>query len=298
MSIRALRTLQAIARHGSFARAGEAVGLTQSAVSLQVKALEREFDVRLFDRSRRRPVLTDEGRIVLVQAERALAAYDSIAASLGDERALAGRLKLGCLPSGLAGIVPDALAALKRDHPRVRVHVTGGMSLDLAEKVATGELDAAVSVEPVRPFRQDLARTPLYQDRFWIVAPPGSEGRSAEDLLSTLPFIRLDSSDLTGRLIDQELRRRRLAVRDEMVFDNLEVIHRMVALGLGVAIIALSEEGRAREPLVHLPFGQPQLTRNVVLLERHDRRDHPIAAALARAIGARSLEVSPGPSGD
>ena len=61
MSLRALRTLQAIARHGSFAAAGKAVGLTQSAVSLQVKALEEEFGAPLFDRSRRLPVLTEAG---------------------------------------------------------------------------------------------------------------------------------------------------------------------------------------------------------------------------------------------
>ena len=62
MSLRALRTLQAIARHGSFAAAGKAVGLTQSAVSLQVKVLEEEFGAPLFDRSRRLPVLTEAGR--------------------------------------------------------------------------------------------------------------------------------------------------------------------------------------------------------------------------------------------
>ena len=73
MSLRALRTLVAIARHRTFARAGEAIGLTQSAVSLQVKSLEEEFNVRLFDRSRREPALTEAGRIVLAQAEQILA---------------------------------------------------------------------------------------------------------------------------------------------------------------------------------------------------------------------------------
>ena len=78
LSIRALRTLLAIARHGSFARAGEAIGLTQSAVSLQVKALEEEFGAQLFDRSRRRPTFTEAGRIVLAKAEEVLALYDRI----------------------------------------------------------------------------------------------------------------------------------------------------------------------------------------------------------------------------
>ena len=75
MSLRALRTLQAIARHGSFARAGDAIGLTQSAISLQVKSLEEEFGVQLFDRSRRLPTFTEAGRIVLAKAEEVLALY-------------------------------------------------------------------------------------------------------------------------------------------------------------------------------------------------------------------------------
>ncbi len=103
MSLRALRTLQAIARHGSFAGAGKAVGLTQSAVSLQVKALEEEFGAPLFDRSRRLPVLTEAGRIVVARSAEVLALYDDIAAALGDERSLAGRLRVGAVQTALVG---------------------------------------------------------------------------------------------------------------------------------------------------------------------------------------------------
>jgi DNA-binding transcriptional LysR family regulator len=150
MSLRALRTLHAIARHGSFARAGEVVGLTQSAVSLQIRALEKEFGAQLFDRSRRLPRLTPAGQIVLEKSAEVLALYDQIASALSDEQSLAGRLKLGVIHTALSGVVPDALAALNRSHPRVRVQVTAGMSVGLALQVAAGELDAAVTTEPVR----------------------------------------------------------------------------------------------------------------------------------------------------
>ncbi|MFC7706240.1 LysR family transcriptional regulator [Plastorhodobacter daqingensis] len=164
------------ARHGSFARAGEAVGLRQSAISLQVKGFEDEFGVRLFDHSRRRrSVLTEAGRIVLVKAEEILALYDQIEPALSDEQSLAGQLKLGAIQSALKGVLPAALAVLNREHPRVRVHVASGMSQDLATKVAAGDLDAAITSEPMRPHPQDLVWTPLYEDRFWIVAPPGCE---------------------------------------------------------------------------------------------------------------------------
>jgi len=284
LSIRAFRTLAAVARHGAFARAGAAVGLTQSAVSQQMKTLEREFGVEIFDRSRRQTTFTEAGRILLEKAGEILDLYDRIGPALGDERSLAGRLRLGATETILNGVLSDAIAALHRTHPRVRVHVSGGMSTDLAQKVSNGELDVAVTSEPIRPYPQDLVWSPLYTDRFWVVAPPGNEGATPRDLLTELPFIRLGSSAWAGRTIVRELRRQRIAVRDEMVFDSPEVILRMVRNGLGVAVVAFTEEVRAGLDVACLPFGAPQLERQIVLLERSDRKSGPLGKALADAI--------------
>lgn len=288
MSLRALRTLHAIARHGSFARAGEVVGLTQSAVSLQIRALEKEFGAQLFDRSRRLPRLTPAGQIVLEKSAEVLALYDQIASALSDEQSLAGRLKLGVIHTALSGVVPDALAALNRSHPRVRVRVTAGMSVGLALQVAAGELDAAVTTEPVRPHPQNLVWRSLYEDHFWLVAPPGHENQSLRELLTALPFIRFDSQAWAGRVIDRELRRMRLEVRDEMVLDSQEVILKMVEKGLGVAVIPLSDDARANLQLTCLTFGEPQLTRQVVLLERQDRPVERLTTAFSDAVTKRA----------
>lgn len=284
MSLRALRTLQAIARHGSFARAGEVIGLTPSAVSLQVKSLEEEFDVQLFDRSRRLPVLTEAGKIVLAKSEEVLTLYDEIAEALSDEHSLAGRLKLGAIQTALSGILPSALMALNRVHPRVRVHVEAGMSAELALKVSTGELDAAVTTEPVKPHPADLSWTPLFEDRFWLVAPAKYEGRSQRELLSDLPFIRFDSRAWAGRVIERELRRQRINVREEMVLDSQEAILRMVESGLGVAILPLAEEVQRSLRVHSLPFGEPHLTRKIVLLEHQSQKGGRLAAALAKQL--------------
>eukprot|EP01034_Spumella_vulgaris_P044925 gene44925-55916_t len=142
----------------------------------------------------------------------------------------------------------------------------------MAEKVAAGELDAALTTEPVRPYPAGLVWTPLYQDRFWLFAPPGQARRSARDLLAELPFIRFDSKAWAGRVIDRELRRMRVEVHEEMVLDSQDVILRMVEKGLGVAVLAVSDEIFAGLPLTCLPFGEPQLIRNIVMLERQDRR--------------------------
>lgn len=291
MSLRALRTLQAIVHYGSFARAGEAVGLTQSAVSLQVKALEVEFGARLFDRSGRLPMLTEAGRIVLDRATEVLKLYDGIVPSLGDERSLSGRLRLGAIQTALSGVLPDALIALRRSHPRIRVHVTAGMSAELAQRVAAGELDAAITTEPVKPHPADLAWTALYEDRFWIIAPTGVD-RPAPELLGKMPFIRFDPRAWAGRTIDRELRRMRIDVAEEMVLDDQEVMMRMVEKGLGVTIVPLTDHVQKRLALVCQPFGSPQIKRQVVLIERDSRRAELLVQALRQAISVALLATS------
>ncbi|MFE1598075.1 LysR family transcriptional regulator [Methylobacterium sp. ID0610] len=285
MSLRALRSLVAIARQGSFARAAETVGLTQSAVSLHVRGLEQEFRAVLFDRSRRRPVLTEAGHVAVARAEEILALYDGLAAELEAGGALAGRLRVGAIQTALAGPVPDALARLRATHPRLRVQVVSGMSAELAVRVDTGELDAAVTTGPVRPHPAGLVTTPLYEEGFWILAPPGLEARGARRILEELPFIRFDRRAWAGRTIAQELRRQRLRVDGDIELDSKEAILRMVTKGLGAAVLPLSEAGRrALPPLTCLPFGDPQSRRAVVLLEREDRPAQRLAAALAEAV--------------
>lgn len=285
MSLRALRTLVAIAQHGSFARAAEAVHLTQSAVSLHVRSLEEEFNAPLFDRGKRLAVLTEAGHLAVERAREVLSLYDSIAVELGDGSELRGRLKLGVIQTALAGVLPGALAALSRQHPQLRVYVASGMSAELAARLDAGELDAAVTTELVKPFPYGLVSTPLYQEGFWIIAPPGLDSSDPRRLLQEQPFIRFDRKAWAGRLIERELRRQRLRVQTSMEVDSHTAIIQMVTSGLGVAIMPLSVHDLDNlHDLIRLPFAEPQLTRQVVLLERQDRPTGRLAGALAGAI--------------
>lgn len=285
MSLRALRPLIAIAQHGSFARAAEAVHLTQSAVSLHVRSLEEQFNALLFDRSRRLPVLTEAGHLAVERAREILAIYDSIAADLGDGSELRGRLKLGAIQTALAGVLPVALAALSREHPNLRVNVSSGMSAELATRIESGELDAAVTTEPVKPYPHGLVSTLLYEEGFWIIAPAAVFSADARRLLQEHPFIRFDRRAWAGRIIEQELRRMRLRVQTSMELDSQDAIIQMVSSGLGVAVIPLSTRDlQALDGVVKIPFADPQRMRRVVLLEREDRPSGRLASALIEAV--------------
>lgn len=285
MSLRALRSLIAIAQHGSFARAADTVHLTQSAVSLHVKSLEEEFNAALFDRSRRLPVLTDAGHLAVERAHEIIALYDSIASDIGADNELRGRLKIGAIQTALAGALPLALAALAAEHPHLSINVASGMSAELATRVEAGELDVAITTEPVKPYPYGLVSTTLYEEGFWIIAPSSCAGLDFRQLLQQLPFIRFDRRAWAGRTIDRELRRMRLRVKTSMELDSQDAIIQMVASGLGVSVVPLSNQNL--EDLKHLdvqPFGSPQSTRRVVLLEQEERPLARLAAALAQAV--------------
>ena len=143
MNLRHLETMLAIAETGSFAAAADRVGVTQSAVSMQMRALEAVIGAELFDRARRPPVLSDLGRGLLGPARAVLrAAEDLLVAASG--AALRGRLRLGVIPTAATGLVPDALALLAARAPDLQIRIESGLSVDLARRVSQGALDAAL----------------------------------------------------------------------------------------------------------------------------------------------------------
>ncbi|MGG6352740.1 LysR family transcriptional regulator [Pseudomonas putida] len=287
MSLKALRTLVTIARHGTFARAADLLSLTPSAVSLHIKTLEDELKVTLFDRSRRQVVLTEAGQLAVARAESLLAAYDELADALASDPSLRGRLRLGAIHTVLARRLPKALVWIKAHHPQLHISVASGMSAELARRVEDGELDAAITTEPVSPYPQNLDFTPLFEDRFWAIASPELAGYSVPQLLASQPFLRFDKRAWAGRQIEQELRRQQVQVSELMELDSQEALARMAVMGLGVAVIPMADDDLQRlPPATCLPFGEPQLTRRVVLLEHEKSQRRHLSAVLKTALEA------------
>jgi DNA-binding transcriptional LysR family regulator len=145
MDPRRLLTLHAVARHGSFSRAAEELTLTQSAVSQQVAALERQLGVQLLHRGRGGVRPTPAGDALLAHASalnERLQLAETQLAELADEEGR--RLRVGAFPSALATIVPDAAAALVARTPDLEIQLTEGRSDELVNGVRDGELHVAV----------------------------------------------------------------------------------------------------------------------------------------------------------
>lgn len=270
MNLRALETLVAIAEAGSFAAAAERIGVTQSAISMQMKALEAELGVALFDRSRRPPTLNEAGRRILDGAREMTRLGEALRATAAGARARQ-RFRLGVIPTAATGIVPDALAALARRAPDLRIRIESGLSADLARRVVQGGLDAAVVTETARLERGLSVRT-IAEEPLVVVAPADAADGDARRLLRSRPFVRFNRRTGVGRVIDAAIRAQRIAVSEAMELDSIEAILAMVGRGLGVAVVPSgSLEGLAAERLVALPFGEPTVTRRVGLLERERR---------------------------
>ena len=291
MNLRQLKTLVELAETGSFSAAGRAVGLSHSAVSLHVKALEEELNVQLVDRSRRPPALTNRGLALVERARRMIDLMDEIA-GLGSEESLIGRLAVGVVPTALVDLLPPALAALRSSHPRLQIRISTGLSGDLAHHVRTGEIDVAVATAPDLEIEGLVAR-PILKEPLFLVAPGGTRATDPRALLTGYPFIWFSRKTWAGQQIERRLRDARITVDEAMEVDSLDAIISLVRHGLGVSIVPW----RAARPgltdgLTALPFGDPQHHRVLALLERPRNPKSRLADALLDELVAISRAQS------
>ena len=125
INLRHLQTLIAVHDHRTFIAAGQAIGLTQSAISLHIKALESELGVTLFDRRSRPPLLNEKGLTLVSEARKLITMCDTISRTVAGQE-LSGRLTVGAVPTTLSSILPHALQRLREYHPQLHFYIRNG----------------------------------------------------------------------------------------------------------------------------------------------------------------------------
>jgi DNA-binding transcriptional LysR family regulator len=266
LDIRFLKTLVAVAEQGSFAAAANAVGLSPSAVSMQIRALEEHLATEIFDRAHRPPVLNLKGLALLPTARKIVNLHDSLrdAAASSDERA--GRLRVGVIPTALSSFVPAVLASLNVAHPLLEVQIVTGMNTPLFQLLKSVELDAAIIGEPPR-LPSSLRWNAIADELICVIARADLPEENAEALLRAHPYIKLVRGAWQLRLIDEQLTKLSITPRTVMQLDSIEAVALMVYHGLGVSIVPQ----RLAEPLLNfplkwMPFGEPPLRRTLGLV--------------------------------
>ena len=259
ITLKQLRYLSALATHRHFGKAAEACSVTQPALSMQIRDLEKDLGVDLVERRPGEVILTETGAEVARRAERVLAgARDLADFARHSGRPLTGRLRLGVIPTLAPYVLPQILPALQRRFPELRVELRETQTRNLMDELARGALDAVLLALPVE--ESDIETLTLFDDPF-LLAVPAADPRSEK--------IRLDARDIDPRrliLLEEGhcLRDQALAfcgTRIEMPpgpgatglgATSLSTVMQMVANGYGITLlprIALPRRGarHARE---------------------------------------------------
>jgi DNA-binding transcriptional LysR family regulator len=243
MDTRQLAAFCAVVEKSSFSQAAEKLGVTQPAVSLQVRALEERLGQTLLDRSGRRVEPTEAGLRLYRSAQRMLALeeqlYDEVAAEGGE---LQGTLAIGASTGPGAHLVPLLLCEFQRDHPELHVALSIWDTQTVSEKVARREIELGV-VGALRRNRS-LEFEPLVRDEIVLAVPSGHRaagGTVSVDDLREETVIAMQEGAGVRQVVDEELRRAGLRVRElepRLELGLQESVKSAVAAGFGVTFIS------------------------------------------------------------
>ncbi|WP_312182199.1 LysR substrate-binding domain-containing protein [Pantoea sp. CTOTU46764] len=232
--IRELKTFLMVAKEGTFAAAGDKIGLTQAAVSAQMQRLEADLGFPLFDRSGRNARLNQKGLQLVTQE--LLSLYDGLGERL-DRTTLERTVTVGAIASVQRTLLPDALTSFFKLGSACRVRVIPGLSMELINLVDAGEIDMAAILKPPFPLPPGLRWSALAHEPFHLILPKNVAGDDIAELLTSQPFIRYDRSSFGGRRVDRFLREMNFAVKEICEVDELEAIFKLVSNGVGVALL-------------------------------------------------------------
>jgi DNA-binding transcriptional LysR family regulator len=286
----------AVARERGFSRAARRLARTQSAVSQAVARLEAELDARLFVRSGRTTELTPAGHALLGRAERVLDEMDRARESL---RALA-ELETGLLVVGTSDtlayyLLPPVIAVFRARYPGVELRLDNRPSPATAERVAERAVDVGVVALPLppglrvgsRPAAERLRVEALVRQEEVVICPPdhplARRRRVGLEAVLPYPLLLLDRTTGARALLDAELARLGAAPSIAMEMSSVEVLKKLVELGLGVSIVpALAVEREVKAgTLAAVRLAGLSAERSVGLLTLADGPPPPAAAAFA-----------------
>lgn len=281
-----LRTYALIIETGSFSGAAERLGLSQPAVSLQIRQLEQRLGLRLVERVARRATPTPAGLDLLAGIQQVNTAVDGVMAAMASHASnVEGRVTLGTGATACLYLLPQILRSLRIRFPKLSVVVSTGNTADFVKAVEGNTLDLALVTLPVK--RRALVTTPLLNDEFVAIASRREAPMPAKitpAFLAKRELVLFEPAANTRVVIDQWFRDAGHAPKPIMELGSVEAIKEMVAAGLGCSILpamAVTGPGQHPELVVHPLY--PRLQRTLALVMRGDK---PVNKAMRQVIAA------------
>jgi DNA-binding transcriptional LysR family regulator len=281
-----LRCFATVIEHGSFSVAAAHLHLTQPAVSLQIKQLERRLGVSLIERIGRRAMPTAAGTELLAHVRRIDGALaDALEAMAGHAMTVAGRVRLGTGGTACTYLLPPLLRDLRRRFPSLEIVVSTGNTGDHLKALEDNAIDVGLLTLPA-PGRA-LQVTPVLEDEFVAIFAAGEESIPATATpaaMARLPVVFEDPGSTSRDIVEAWFLRAGRRVKPVMELGHVEATKRLVSAGLGCSILprmAVIGDGR-RDGILVRPL-MPKLSRRLGVVLR---RDKPLQRGLRELVNA------------
>ncbi|MGN6573549.1 MAG: hydrogen peroxide-inducible genes activator [Pseudolabrys sp.] len=289
ITLRQLRYLAALARNRHFGRAAEECAVTQPALSMQIRELERELGADLIERRPGEIAVTETGVEVARRAEHILAAARDLVDFARHRDVLSGPLKLGIIPTLAPYLLPRVLPLLQKRYPALRLDVRETQTDALVDELTAGTLDCLLLALPVEG--ADVETTALFDDRFLLAAPAAEPLPKRRVTVSDVDQRRLILLEEGHCLRDQALAFCASKTRDApagLGATSLTTVMQMVANGYGVTLVPeIAADVEVRDARVRLArFAAPEPGRSIGLAWRRTSPRAKDFAALGEVVVA------------
>ena len=280
LTLKQLRYLEAVARHGHFGRAADACAISQPALSMQIRELEESLGTELFERGARQVRLTGFGEVFVLRVRDILRSVDELGdlARASRER-LAGRLRIGIIPTVAPYLLPAIIGNLTLMYGGVEINVRETLTSKLVEELVEGRLDTAIVALPIS--EPSLAEVALFEEDFVLVRPSEDEGKPVpnREALREMRLLLLEEGHCFREQALSFCNMRSVQPRELMDGSSLSTLVQMVGAGIGVTLIpemAVGVETRSASVSV-ARFKHPQPSRTIGMIWR---RTSPLAKQL------------------
>lgn len=294
VNLRQVRSFLAVARLKSFTRAATFLNLSQPALTVQIRGLEAALGVKLFDRNTRSVEVTRVGDELLPVFQRLVRDLDAVVVDTRDlAESRQGVVRLGVLPSFAAGLLPEVIAAFRKDHPRVTFVIRDAIANRVLAHVRDGDVDVGITGSEVPPEFETLLTV---EDRLHVVYParhPISRARAVTvDALADHPLILMDPDTSVRHVVDAAF-----MAAGRMPIPACEAIYMMTAVGLvraglGIAILPGSaREVRSEPGLKSRAIDDPRFVRVNSVFKKKGRTLPPATASFLQRLLAAMVRT-------
>lgn len=300
-SLRQLKVFVAVAHAGSFSRAGEQIGLSQSAVSHSVKELESEIGVKLLDRTTREVVLTQAGQQLAARLERLL---EELTSTLLDTRSvghqLSGTVRVAASQTISAHLMPQSIAAAALEFPAIRFVLHDRPQQWVLQSIYQGEVDFGMVIDPIQA--SDLDCEAVLSEPFFLLCrndhPLAAQEQVPWQALQGANLVLQDYASGSRPLIDDALLRQGIETNIVQQIGHPATLFPMVEAGIGISVLpALALPLPQGRPLVVRPL-IPVVDRQLMLVRRKNRSLSRAAEAIWQVVRHQAQQLTAARSGD